>query len=91
MVLNIMGILLCFQAVSGLNINLNKSELVRLGEGRDWGSLASVLDCRTMELLIKYLGFPLCFSHKDERVYNVRGSIWRTGKLPEEISLLLIC
>lgn len=33
MLLNLRCILLCFQAVSGLNINLAKSKLVIFGEG----------------------------------------------------------
>lgn len=32
-VMNLRAILLCFQAVSGLNINLEKSEMVRIGKG----------------------------------------------------------
>lgn len=49
MILNLRCFLLCFQAVSGLNINFNKSELVRLGDRGGDGRLASVLGCRVME------------------------------------------
>lgn len=33
MVQNLGAVLLCFQAVPGLNINLNKSKIVRFGKG----------------------------------------------------------
>lgn len=46
---------------SSLNIKLNKSEMVKLGDKRDYGKQASVLGCRTVKLPIKYLGPPLGF------------------------------
>jgi hypothetical protein len=47
---------LCFEAVSGLKINLAKSVLVVVGcvDG-----LASILGCGVSSLPLKYLGLPL--------------------------------
>lgn len=64
MTLNLRGILLCFQAISGLNINLNKSESVNLGGCSDIDMLANLFACRTTSLPIKYLGVPLGFKFK---------------------------
>lgn len=57
-------ILLCFQAVSGLKINMDKSELIEIGNAPSI-PLAGVLGCKTSTLLIKYLGTPLGAKHKD--------------------------
>jgi hypothetical protein len=37
---------LCFEAVSGLKINLSKSEIIPIGEVDDIESLASLFGCR---------------------------------------------
>lgn len=50
--------LICFQMMSGLRINLSKTEMVRIGDWRDERELASVLGCNITELPIKYLGLP---------------------------------
>lgn len=42
-----------FSRVSRLNINLDKSELVRSGDGRDASALARGMRCKSVELLIK--------------------------------------
>lgn len=47
-------VLLCFQTVSGLNINLSKSELVRTGDIRDENYLANIMGCKAVKLPIKY-------------------------------------
>lgn len=69
MLLHLRSVILYFQAVSGLKINLHKSELVRIGDGSDWKSFAQVLGCTAAQLLIKYLGLPLGAKYKD-------GSTW---------------
>ena len=38
-------ILLCFEAVLGLRVNLGKSEIVAIGEVEDIGALAIILGC----------------------------------------------
>lgn len=57
MILNLRCVLLCFQAVLGSNINLNKSELVKLGNRGDGDSLVAVLGCKAAQLPIKSLDF----------------------------------
>lgn len=49
MILNFRCVILCFQVVSGLNINLNKSELVKLADKGDKNRLATVLGCKPMK------------------------------------------
>lgn len=54
--LHLKCILLCFQDVSGLNINLDKTELVKLGDKGDECGLAKVLGCKATNLPINILG-----------------------------------
>lgn len=63
--LHLRCILLCFQAVSSLRINLSKSELVGIGHDGKADDLARVLECKMANLPIKYLGMPLGAKHKD--------------------------
>jgi hypothetical protein len=58
-------ILLCFEAVSGLKVNLSKSELMAVGEVENIGTLAAYLGCRVACLPMKYLGLPLGAAYKD--------------------------
>jgi hypothetical protein len=60
--------LLCFLAVSGLKINLSKSEIVPICEVGDVEELASILACGVASLPIKYLGLPLGAKYKDSQV-----------------------
>jgi len=53
--------------VSGLRINLGKSELVPIGEVE---SLAHILGCRIGSLLMTYLGMPLGASFKSISIWN---------------------
>lgn len=57
--LNIRCILLSFQVVLDFNINLEKSELVRLENWNDANRLASIIKCKIINLSIKYLRVPL--------------------------------
>jgi len=61
---------LCFEAVSGLRINLGKSELVPIGEVDDVESLAHILGCRIGSLPMTYLGLPLGASFKSLSIWN---------------------
>jgi hypothetical protein len=56
---NMDHILLCFEAISGLKINLQKSELVVVGEVPNIDELAGILSCRISSIPMKYLGLPL--------------------------------
>lgn len=53
-------LLLYFQGASGLKINLQKMELVRIG--------ADVMECKEVSLPIKYLGMPLGTKYKDKSI-----------------------
>ena len=61
-------ILLCFEAVSGLKVNLAKSEIIPVGEVPRLPSLAAILGCRSSMLPITYLGLPLGATFKDVKV-----------------------
>jgi hypothetical protein len=63
-------LLLCFEAVSGLKINLSKYEIVLVGEGGDVEELASILGCGVASLPIKYLGLLLGAKYKDSHIWN---------------------
>jgi hypothetical protein len=58
---------LCFEAVSGLRINLGKSELVPIGEVE---SLAHIMGCNIGSLPMTYLGMPLGASFKSISIWN---------------------
>jgi hypothetical protein len=61
---------LCFEAVSGLRINLGKFELVSIGEVGDVESLAQILGCRIGSLPMTYLGLPLGASFRSRSIWN---------------------
>jgi hypothetical protein len=63
-------ILLCFEAISGLKVNLGKSELVAVGEVGNIGNLAAYLGCRVASIPLKYLGLPLGPAYKDTSMWN---------------------
>jgi len=52
-------LLLSFEAVSGLKINLDKSVLVPVGHVNNMDELAGILGCGVSSLPLKYLGLPL--------------------------------
>lgn len=52
--------------MSGLKINLHKSELARIGGSRDGGSFATIMGCKKVEFPFKYLGLPLGAKYKDQ-------------------------
>uniref|UniRef100_A0A5B7BI34 Reverse transcriptase domain-containing protein n=1 Tax=Davidia involucrata TaxID=16924 RepID=A0A5B7BI34_DAVIN len=53
------SVLLCFEAVSGLKVNLIKSELIPIGEVQGIEELRWTLGCRLGSLSSAYLGLPL--------------------------------
>jgi hypothetical protein len=63
-------IFLCFEAVSGLRINLGKSEVVPIGAVEDVDRLAHLLGCRVASLPLTYLGLPLGASYKSVSIWN---------------------
>lgn len=64
-ILSLRCILLCFEAVSSLRINYDKSELAEFGHDCPEPSFALVLGCKATNLPIKYMGTPLEIKHKD--------------------------
>ena len=57
-----------FAAISGLKINLSKSEIVPVGNVLNLEDLMLVLGCKTASLLMKYLGLPLGAHFKDSTI-----------------------
>jgi hypothetical protein len=66
----IRDLLICFELVSGLKVNLAKSVLVPVGEVSDVGALAEILGCEVGSLRITYLGMPLGARFKDKACWN---------------------
>ena len=64
-------VLFWFEASSGLKINLDKSEMFKVGEVDNLVSLATVLGCRTRQLPSTYLGLPLASPHKSVAIWDV--------------------
>ena len=64
------GVLLCFEAVSGLRINLGKFEIVPVGPVADVDNLVQVLGGRIASLPMKYLGLPLGARYKSKDIWN---------------------
>jgi len=63
-------LLVRFEAVSGLNVNLAKSLLVPVGNVDNIAELASILGCGTSSLPLKYLGMPLGVRHKAKFIWD---------------------
>ena len=68
--LHVRMLLLCFQAVTGLKVNVLKSEMVPVGEVPNVHVLAEILGCRIGSWPMTYLGMPLEASHKSPIVWN---------------------
>ncbi len=64
------GVLLCFEAVSRLHINLGKSEIVPVGPVPDVEALVHVLGGRIASLPMKYLRLPLGARYKSKEISN---------------------
>ncbi|XP_028101318.1 probable amino acid permease 7 [Camellia sinensis] len=63
-------VLLCFEAVSGLRVNLAKSELIPVGEMATISVLVAIMGCKVVTLPVTYLGLPLGPSFKS------KGTVW---------------
>ena len=81
---NLRPVLIWFEATSGLQINLGKSELLPIGEVPDIEELADILECKTSKLPMMYLGLPLEAKFKAKDIWNPiveRWSVvWRVGR-----------
>ena len=69
-ILHVRMLLICFQAVTGLNVNASKSELVPIGEVDNVQALTEILGYRIGPLPMTYLGMPLGTSHKSPSIWN---------------------
>ena len=69
---NLRAILARFEEVSGLHINLGKSELVPVGGVHNLEDLVGLLGCGQSSLPLKYWGLPLEIGRAScrERVFN---------------------
>ena len=66
----IWSVLLCFEVVSGLKINLSKTQMVPLGEDPDIDALAAILGCKVSALPMKYLRQPLGARFKSKAIWD---------------------
>ena len=69
-ILHILLLLLCFQAMTGLKVNVQKSEMIPIGEVDDVHALIEILGCRVGTLPMSYLGMPLGASHKSLSIWS---------------------
>ena len=63
-------VLQCFQAFTGLKVNVGKSEIVPVGDVNNVDALANILHYRVGSLLMKYLEIPLGTSFKIASIWN---------------------
>jgi len=64
------ALLLCFEAVSGLKVNLATSLLVLVGNVDNAAELAVILGCGTSSLPLKYLSMPLGACYKAKSIWD---------------------
>ena len=63
-------VLTCFEAVTGLKVNMAKSKMVPIGEVSDLHALVDLLYCHIGSLPMQYLGMPLRASYKALAIWN---------------------
>ena len=63
-------ILMWFEAMSGLRINLDKSELISMGGVENTKALATNLGCKVGSLPSTYLGLPLGAPHRSVAIWD---------------------
>ena len=63
--------LLCFEAISGLKVNLGKSEMVPIRDVPNIQELAAMLDCRISALPMNYLGLLLGARYKSKALWDL--------------------
>ncbi|XP_040989997.1 uncharacterized protein LOC121237354 [Juglans microcarpa x Juglans regia] len=64
------ALLLCFEAVSGLKVNYDKSELVPIGEVHNLRELAGILGRKIASLPMSYLGLPLGIAPRARSIWD---------------------
>ena len=90
-------ILMWFEAMSGLKINLAKSEIIPIGPVTNLVELASELGCNIGSFPTSYLGLPLGAKHKalgvwdsTEERYRKRLAAWKTQYISKGGRITLI-
>ena len=68
--MHIRMVLMCFEAVTGLKVNMRKSEMVPVGEVANITALADFLCCQVGSLPMTYLGAPLGSPFKALSIWN---------------------
>ena len=63
-------VLTCFEAVTGLKVNMSKSEMVPIGEVYDLSAMAELLYCWIGSLPLQYLGMSLGAPYKALEIWN---------------------
>jgi hypothetical protein len=63
-------LLLLFEAVSGLKVNLAKFSIIPVGNVDNVGRLADILECEVAYLPVMYLGLPLGAPYKSTRIWD---------------------
>ena len=79
----------CFQAFTGLKVNVGKSEIVPVGEVGNIDDLASILSCRVGSLPMKYLGMPLGTPFKTASIGTPFWRRWRRSCLVGSVYICL--
>ena len=69
-IIHVRLLLLCFQFVIDLKVNVAKSEMVLIGEVNNVHVLVEILGYRVGALPMTYLGMPLRASHKSPFIWN---------------------
>ena len=64
------AVFISFLIISGLKINLGKSELVQIGDALNVEALAGILSCKLAQLPMTYLGLSLGSTFKAKAVWN---------------------
>ena len=90
-------ILMWFEAMSGLKINLTKSEIIPIGPVNNLVDLATELGCNIGSFPTSYLGLPLGAKHKAlgvwdsiEERYRKRLAAWKTQYISKGGRITLI-
>nr|XP_009594078.1 uncharacterized protein LOC104090636 [Nicotiana tomentosiformis] len=90
------AILVLFEAVSGLKINLGKSSMYAINVVQDIERLGEVLVCQIGELPTDYLGMPLGARYKSEQIWlkidrcEMRLAMWKSQYLSLGGGVILI-
>ena len=61
---------ICFETITGLKVNVGKSEIVPVGDVGNLNALAHILCCKVGTLLMRYLGIPLRAHYNDSMTWK---------------------